>query len=90
MEISFDPAKRAVTLRERGIDFMDAVKVFEGRVFTLEDDRENYPERRFQTYGLLDERLVVVVWLEADRGRRIISMRKCNDREQRKYRGRLD
>ena len=90
MEISFDPAKRAVTLRERGIDFIDAVKVFEGRVFTLEDDRENYPERRFQTYGLLDERLVVVVWLEADRGRRIISMRKCNDREQRKYRGRLD
>lgn len=90
MEISFDPAKRAITLRERGIDFADAPLVFGGLTLTVEDDREAYPERRFQTYGLLDDRMVVVVWTEVEFGRRIISMRKCNERERNRYRERLD
>lgn len=90
MEISFDGAKRALTLAERGLDFADALRVFEGLSFTQEDTRFAYPERRFQTYGLLDDRLVMLVWTEIEDGRHIISMRKCNDREQARYRQRLD
>ncbi len=82
MEISFDPAKREATLRERGLDFADAPRLFAGVTLTRPDERFEYPEERFQTFGLLDERLVMVVWAEAAAGRRIISMRKCNDREQ--------
>ena len=82
MEISFDPAKRAKTLEERGLDFADAPRLFAGLTLTRPDDRFAYPEPRFQTFGLIDERLVMVVWVEADGGRRIISMRKCNEREQ--------
>lgn len=82
MEISFDPAKRAITLRERNLDFADAPLLFAGSTLTLEDDRQVYPERRFQTYGLLDNRLVMIVWAEVATGRRVISMRKCNEREQ--------
>ena len=89
MEISFDPAKRATTLAERGLDFADAPQVFEGLSFTQEDTRFAYPERRFQTYGLLDGRQVMLVWTETEDGRHIISMRKCNDREQAQYRRRL-
>lgn len=89
MKISFDPAKRAKTLQMRGLDFADALKVMNGPILTLEDDRYDYPEPRFQTYGLLNERLVMMVWTATDDGIRIISMRKCNDREQKAFTDRL-
>lgn len=90
MEISFDLDKRNKTLRERGLDFADAAQVFAGPAFTQADERFDYPEPRFVTFGLLGERMVVIVWTAADTGRRIISMRKANEREQARYRQRLD
>ncbi len=89
MKISFDPAKRAATLADRGFDFADAAKVFGGKTFTLLDDRFEYGEERYQTYGLLDGRLVMVVWTPRGEYHHIISMRKCNDKEKAKYRHRL-
>lgn len=89
MEISFDPEKRAATLAERGLDFADAARVFGGPVFELEDRRFAYPEARWSTIGLLDGRMVVVIWTEAEGGRRVISMRKANEREQVKFRRKL-
>ncbi|PCG09739.1 hypothetical protein COA17_07795 [Sphingomonas ginsenosidimutans] len=82
MDISFDPAKRARTLAERGLDFADAGRVFAGLTMTRPDDRFDYPEPRFQTFGLLDDRLVMVVWADVEGRRRIVSMRKCNERER--------
>ena len=89
MEISFDPLKRDATLQERGLDFADAGTVFEGPTFTFEDTRFVYAERRFSTFGLLNGRMVVLIWSETEDGRRIISMRKANDREQARYRHRM-
>ncbi|MDY1049241.1 MULTISPECIES: BrnT family toxin [Pseudomonas] len=89
MPITFDIAKRDKTLAERGIDFMDAALVFEGRHFTLADDRREYGEARFITVGLLHERMVVMVWTPRGEARRIISMRKANEREQDRYQHRL-
>lgn len=83
MRIEFDPAKRDRTLAERGLDFADAVEVFAGASETAQDVRFAYPEPRFVTKGWLRERLVVVVWTPVAGGRRIISMRKANDREKR-------
>lgn len=51
MKITFDSAKRAKTLAERQIDSANAATVFEGPIFTLLDDRIDYGEQRFQTYG---------------------------------------
>lgn len=90
MEIEYDDEKRTATLEQRGLDFADAPKIFEGPHLTLEDDRMNYGESRFQTVGHLDGRMVMVVWTDRGSARRIFSMRKCNDREQDRYRGRLD
>ncbi len=70
MRISFDPAKRAATLRMRGLDFADAAAVFEGPTFTFPDERFDYPEDI--TAGLLAERMVIVVWTPAEDGRRVI------------------
>ncbi len=89
MEISYDPAKRKTTLALRGLDFADTARIFEGPIYETEDDRFDYPERRYSTIGLLDGRMVVIIWTETEKGRRIISMRKANEREQAKYRSRL-
>ena len=85
MEIEFDPDKREQTLTARGLDFARAAEVFAGRHFTAEDDREGYGEARFITVGTLDGRMVVMVWTPRGEARRIISMRKANEREQTRY-----
>jgi hypothetical protein len=90
MTIRFDPVKRALTLAERGLDFADADKVFAGLSYSISDERHDYGEKRWQTYGLLAGRLVMVVWTERGDDRHIISMRKCNDRETLRFRGKLD
>lgn len=84
MKVTFDPKKRAATKAGRGLDFADAEQVFEGPTLTLLDDRIDYGEPRYQSYGLLDERLVMVVWTPRGESRHVISMRKCNDREKKK------
>ena len=87
---TWDEAKRIKTFTERGLDFAEAGRVFAGHIFTIPDTRTNYGEPRFITVGRLDGRMVVIVWTPRGEGRRIISMRKANEREQDKYGPRVD
>jgi uncharacterized protein len=89
MEFEFDPEKRQQTLLKRGLDFSDAKLIFEEPNITLEDDRYVYAERRFLTFGKLLGRLVVLVWTSREGRYRIISVRKANDREQKKFGSKL-
>jgi uncharacterized DUF497 family protein len=89
VKITYDPAKRAITLQERGLYFEDAAKVFAGPTLTLLDERQDYGEDCYQTYGLLGERLVMVVWTPHGDDRHVISMRKCNDREKARFEARI-
>ncbi len=82
MRVSYDPAKREATLAERGLDFEDAIYVFAGPTFEVQDLRRDYGETRILCFGLLDERLVVVGYVPRGAVRHIFSMRKANDREQ--------
>jgi uncharacterized DUF497 family protein len=84
VRISYDPKKRSKTLDERGLDFEDAIYVFEDPLSEVEDKRKDYRERRVVCYGYLDRRLLVVCYTERHGVRHIISMRKANDREQKK------
>lgn len=59
--------------------------VFAGDTMTVVDDRRDYGENRFITVGFLDGRMVVLVWTPRENARRIISMRKANERERRLY-----
>jgi uncharacterized DUF497 family protein len=85
VRITFDPAKRAKTFEERGLDFADARHVFAEETYSVEDLRSDYPETRIQTLGFLAGRMVMVVWTPQGEARHVISMRKCNAREQTKY-----
>ena len=82
MLIDFDPTKRVATLEQRGLDFLDVAQVIVGQTVTNEDRRFDYVEPRFQTFGLLDGRLVMFAWTPIPGGVCVISMRKCNDREK--------
>ncbi|MDB5826010.1 MAG: hypothetical protein JWQ73_230 [Variovorax sp.] len=82
MQVTFDLVKRARTLAERGLDFADAVVVFEGDTLEIEDDRKDYGEVRIICFGLLAKRMVVVGYTPRGADRHIFSMRKANEREQ--------
>lgn len=90
MQITFDDEKRGKTLEERGLDFLDASIVFEDIHLTITDDRCDYGEDRYITYGKLNCRSVIIVWTPRNDGRRIISMRQANDREKSRYEAALD
>ena len=90
MKITYDPAKREVTLRERGLDFADAGKVFAGRHTVVADQRFSYGESRYISAGFLGDRMVVIVWTPRGTARHVISMRQCHAKEEKRWREHLD
>ena len=82
MKITFDGAKRELTLLERGLDFKDAAIVLAGVTVEIEDTRKNYGERRIICFGTLEGRIVVVGYTPRGTDRHVFSMRKANEREQ--------
>jgi uncharacterized DUF497 family protein len=89
LEITFDPGKRALTLRHRGLDFARAAEVFAGLTATVVDDRRDYGETRLITAGRLDGRLVAMVWTPRGEARHVISMRHCHAEEEEIWRRRM-
>jgi uncharacterized DUF497 family protein len=86
LKVTFDPAKRLVTLRERGIDFAtDAEKVFAGDTATFVARRSDYGEVREITAGWLNGRTVIMVWTRRGEARHIISMRYCHAKEAERF-----
>jgi uncharacterized DUF497 family protein len=86
--ISFDPAKRAKTLANRGLDFADAAEVFAGHFTVAPDERRDYGESRFISAGFLRGRVVAIVWTPRGDAWHIISMRHCHAKEIREFRRR--
>ncbi len=85
MIISFDPIKNEKNIRERGLSFERATDFdFENATF-LTDDRHDYGEVRHIAIGYLDGRLHVLCFVEKPDGIRIVSFRKANRRESKKY-----
>ena len=89
MKVTFDPAKRDLTLTQRCLDFARANEVFAGKTITVVDDRFEYGETRFLTAGELDGRLIITVWTQRGDARHIISMRHCHAKEEKGWRKRM-
>ena len=81
MAITYDPAKREKTRKDRGLDFEDAAVFFAGVTLELEDTRKDYGETRMICYGHLAGRLVVVGYAPRGDDQHVFSMRKANARE---------
>ena len=85
MHFSWSERKRKSNLRAHGLDFVDALSVFEGVTYTFEDDRFAYREQRLLTLGLLSGIPVSIVHTEDANEIRIISFRKATRAEARIY-----
>jgi len=87
VEYEWDPAKAAANRRKHGVDFADAVGVFEDPLaLTIPDDHPAEDRRITVGRDFLDRTLVVVyTW----RGEviRLISARKATRRERRAHEG---
>lgn len=87
MEIEFDPAKDAKNRRERGLPLALGAVVLANLVVEFEDDRRDYGERRMIAVGTIAGRLHVCVYTMRGTMRRILSLRKANPKEVRKWQG---
>lgn len=89
MIITFDSAKDAKNVAERGISLAKALELFQGAHIEAVDDRESYGEVRVIAYGHIEGRLHVCVYTDRGDVRRIISLRKANARERARFVGQI-
>ncbi len=82
MELDWDEEKRQDALRRHGVDFADVARIDFTAARIIIDDRRDYGEPRWITYGLVGDRLHVVCWTIRNERMRVISFRKANEREQ--------
>lgn len=81
----WDEAKRQANLTKHGLDFAE-VAGFDWLTAIIEPDRRrDYGEERLSAFGHLYGRLHVLTFTRRDGRVRIISLRKANKREQRKW-----
>lgn len=81
----FDPAKDAVNRAKHGVSLALAEILFAGRHLSVSDDRFEYGEIREVAFGLINGRLFVCVYADREAERRVISLRKANKREVKRY-----
>jgi uncharacterized protein len=86
MEFDWNLAKCAKNITERGIDFADVVVAFAdpGRKIAA-DTRKDYGEARYNMLAKVNGRVFHVTFTARGRTTWIISARKANKREQRRY-----
>jgi uncharacterized protein len=82
----WDEIKReANKANHQGIDFTLAFDFEWETALIVEDSRQDYSETRYQALGLINNRLYMLVFTFRAVRVRIISLRKANKKEYRKY-----
>ena len=86
MNFEWDERKNQANIKKHGLDFGDAYKVFEYPLLANLDDREEYGENRWTGIGLMDMRVVAIVFTEPEEDTiRVISFRKATNSERKRY-----
>src|SRR5260370_37037281 len=78
----WDKAKNAANIAKHGIDFEDAIRIFDGPVLEKADARKDYGEIRIIAFGVAHQRELAVVYTLRGQRRRIISARRAQQRER--------
>ncbi|MGK7943452.1 MAG: BrnT family toxin [Microcystaceae cyanobacterium] len=86
MKFEWDQSKNQGNIAKHHLDFADAQRIFKLPLRVSPDERQNYREDRWIGIGMLDGRVVVVVFTEPDEQTiRIISLRKALPNERKRY-----
>lgn len=80
----WDDAKNESNREKHGIGFAAAPLVFEGVVVEVQDPRTTF-EIRINAFGLINGRMFVCTYTPRCGWRHIISLRKANKREVKRY-----
>ena len=83
MEIEFDPQKNERNIAERGISFTLAAEFDLTSAAVQRSDR--YGEERFLATGMIGDRVHIVVFTQRGDKMRVISLRRANAREVKRY-----
>jgi uncharacterized protein len=83
--ITYDPDKNEKNVALRGISFDRAADFEWSSALVVEDNRKDYGEARFQAFGFIEERLHVLVFTPRAGDVHVISLRKANQREVKRY-----
>lgn len=88
MEFEWDADKAAQNLRKHGVQFSVAARaLFDPHRIEVYDGREDYSEDRWATIGYVDPAVLYVVYtIRNEETIRLISARKANEQERKKYR----
>jgi uncharacterized DUF497 family protein len=85
LEFEWSEIKRLKVLNDRGLDFLAATEMFDGRS-VLSEPSPKAAEERWLNIGELRGQIVAVVWCWRGEKIRIITMRRARDAEARRYR----
>jgi len=85
MDVTFDPAKDAVNLEKHGVSLAEAASFEWADALVWPDQRRDYGEPRMAALGYIGLRIMYVVFVDRGSERRIISLRKANMREVKRY-----
>lgn len=86
MDFEWNLAKSNSCQNSRNFDFAFVITIFtDPRLLVENDQRWEYREERFRALGVIDRRVFVVVFTRRVRAIRIISARKANSREVKRY-----
>jgi len=86
MDFEWDLAKSKTCQISRNFDFAYVISIFTDPTLLVESDqRWDYGEERFRALGVIDKKVFVVVFTRRYRAIRIISARRANSREVKRY-----
>lgn len=86
MRYSWDEKKNRRNLKDHGIAFKDAAKIFDGPTLEKVDDRYDYEEHRVYAIGVVNGVEITVIYTDRnDDERRIISAWRSEPQERRAY-----
>jgi uncharacterized protein len=85
MRLTFDPAKNARNIAERGLSFERVAELDWETAVSQEDTRKDYGETRIQVLAFLGNRLHAAVITVRGDALHVISFRKANRKEVKWY-----
>jgi uncharacterized DUF497 family protein len=91
MKCIWDLKKNDSNILKHGIDFNDAIEMFNFPMLTCIDNRKNYGEERWVGIGFLKGIIAVIIFTEDDDRNviRIISVRKATKDESKSFKQKI-
>lgn len=83
--ITYDPAKSEINRQKHGLGLEEFQGFDNGVSVTVPDDRKNYGEARYRSFGRIDGIGYMIAFTPRDEGIHLISFRRARDKEIRRH-----